>query len=294
MIVRTKLDLSRIARTLGPTVLALLVYDVAITAIWTTGWHRIAINDLPLPLLGSAIAVIVTFRNNAAYSRWWEARTLWGSVVNNSRSFARGVHTFVDDPALRRRLVRMQVAYAAGLRCALLGRPADDTVRANLPAELQEAVLACANLPFAIQGAISAALAGERRAGRLDPIALASLNDCLSDLANAQGGLERIKRTPLPRQYIHFPQIFVALYCLLLPLGLVQDLGLLTPAGSSVVGIMFLALDRIGRDLEDPFEGTVHDVPMLAITRTIEIDLKQAIGHDPVPEKVTERDGVLW
>ena len=116
----------------------------------------------------------------------------------------------------------------------------------------------------------------------------------LSNLANAQGGLERIKKTPLPRQYNQFPQVFVGLYCLLLPIGLVSDLLYLTPIGSTVVGFMFLALDRSGRDLEDPFENTLHDVPMRAITRTIEIDLLQTIGCETILEPIKEHDGVLW
>ena len=84
------------------------------------------------------------------------------------------------------------------------------------------------------------------------------------------------------------------MYCLLLPIGLVQDLGYLTPVGSTVIGFMFLALDRIGRDLEDPFENTLHDVPTAAITRTIEIDLLQTIDDQDLPAPVKVEDGVLW
>jgi putative membrane protein len=127
----------------------------------------------------------------------------------------------------------------------------------------------------------------------MDSLSVTALDRILGDLANAQGGLERIKNTPLPRQFSQLPQIFTRIYCILLPIGLVGDLGISTPIGSTVIGFLFLALDRIGSDLEDPFGNDVHDIPMEAITRTVEIDLLQAIGAEHVPEPVGPRDGVL-
>ena len=294
MITRNRLDLRRIAQHVGRNLLLLLIYDTAITAIYVLGWHRIAINDLPLPLLGSAIAIIVTFRNNAAYGRWWEARGLWGQVVNSSRSLVRSLTAFSDDAAFQQRLVRYQIGYVLALRCSLLGLSSEQPIAPYVPPGVAAGLATYANVPTAIQNLMAQEVAAARRSGGLDTISVSSLEDTFSALANAQGGLERIKKTPLPRQYVQFPQVFVGLYCLLLPIGLVSDLGLLTPIGSTLVGFMFLALDRIGQDLQDPFEGSIHDLPMQAITRTIEIDLLQAIGGSPIPDRITEKDGVLW
>jgi putative membrane protein len=294
MITRRGLDARRIIRYLGPILLFLLAYDAAITAIYVLGWKWVGISDLPLPLLGGAIAIIVTFRNSAAYARWWEARGLWGQIVNNSRNMARAVLTLSDDSGLQTRLVRYQIAYVLALRCSLLGQTPNDTVAPYVPPGLLATLTGKANLPTALQVAMGAEIATARRSFGLDSIGVTALNETLSELANAQGGLERIKRTPLPRQYSHLPRVFVHIYCLLLPIGLVSDLGLLTPLGSTIVGFIFLSLDQTGRDLEDPFEGTIHDIPMLAITRTIEIDLLQTIGASTVPERIAEKDGVLW
>jgi putative membrane protein len=294
MITRDRLDPIRIARRLGRKLFFLLIYDTAVTAVYVLGGHRVGISALPLSLMGSAIAIIVTFRNNASYNRWWEARTLWGQVVNSSRSLVRGLITLSDDVPLRERMTRYQIAYVMALRSSLLGGPQEKAVAAYIPSDMAIGIAAHANTPMAIQNAMAADLATCRRSGTLDAISLSSLEDTLTALANAQGGLERIKRTPLARQYIQFPHVFVGIYCLLLPIGLVADLGLLTPIGSTIVGFMFVALDRIGQDLQDPFEGTVHGLPMQSITRTIEIDLLQAIGGHPIPDRITERDGVLW
>ena len=294
MIISRRLHVRRLAQFLGLPLLLLVVYDAAVTLLYMQGWHWLSVDELPLSLLGTAIALIVTFRNNAAYDRWWEARGLWGLVVNNSRSFARGLLVFIDDRALTARLVRYQIAYVLALRCALLQQAPWADIGDHVPPALLPKLRASANIPNAIHNAIAQELAAARRRGELDTIGAASLDATLLALANAQGGLERIKRTPLPRQYNHFPQVFVALYCVLLPIGLLHDLGIFTAISAPIIGFMFLALDRIGHDLEDPFRNSLHDVPMQAITRTIEIDLLQTIEAGHAPDAISPVDGVLW
>jgi putative membrane protein len=98
----------------------------------------------------------------------------------------------------------------------------------------------------------------------------------------------------MPKQYDYFPQLFVQIYCMLLPLALVTSMGWLTPLGSTLVGFIFLALNQIGRDLEDPFENTVFDVPLTSITVTIEINLRQLLGEKDLPQAVVPVDGVMW
>ncbi len=116
----------------------------------------------------------------------------------------------------------------------------------------------------------------------------------MSELTAALGGAERIKATPMPRQYDFFVMIFVQAYCLLLPVGLVSRLGWFTPLGSTLIGFMFLAMDRIGRSLEDPFNNDVYDVPLTAISTTIEINLRQMLEEAQAPEGVVPVGGILW
>ena len=115
----------------------------------------------------------------------------------------------------------------------------------------------------------------------------------LIDIANAQGGMERIKNTPLPNGFRFFPNLFTRVFCVLLPIALVESLGLATPIGSTLIGLVFLAVLSIGEDLTDPFANSVHDVPLTAMCRTIEIDLLQTAGL-PAPEPLTPDHGVLW
>lgn len=294
MIVQRSVNVRLLLVAIGPQLLALLIYDIVVTYLYMVqGWERIGQDNLPLPLVGTAVALVVTLRNNAAYARWWEGRLLWGQIVNDSRSFVRGLIALTRDVPLQIRLTRHQVAYTQALRSHLLRVAPWDEIGRFLPPETMRRVRDAANVPLALQTDIADRLGDARAAGLVDAISMTALNTSLSALASAQGGLERIKNTPLPRQYSQFPRIFVRVFCLLLPLGLVHDLGYFTPLGSALVGFMFLALDQVGIDLEDPFEGRLHDVPMQAITRAIEVDLHQMIGHLSEPPPVDVKKGVL-
>ena len=150
------------------------------------------------------------------------------------------------------------------------------------------------NIPLAIQRSIAAIVARCHQRGWIDNIRWASLDRTLGALMDSQGASERIKNTPMPRMYDNFIRVFINAYCILLPLGLVASLKLWTPLGSTLAGFMFLALDKLGRDLEAPFENCAHDIALTAITRTIEINLKQMLGEKNVPEPLAAVDGVLW
>ena len=304
MIVPSGPQLARMIRYIGLPLAALFAWDIAIVVFYKLlHWEWVGSRHIPLALYGSAIGVIVGFRNNSAYARWWEARGLWGQIVNNSRSFAREVTSFLhtsnpeDDAALlalEQSLIHHQIAWVHALRQRLRGLPPWDVLNPLLPAVEIASLQGERNIPFAIQRQISALLREARTLGWLNPQELQSLDQTLNDLVNAQGGAERIKNTPLPKQYDYFPMLFVQIYCLLLPIGMVENLGWFTPLGSTLVGFMFLALDKIGRDLEDPFENTIYDLPLTSISSTIETDLRQALGELALPAPVAAVDGVLW
>ena len=293
MIVARAINPLRILRAVGRPLAVLLVYDLSVTLLYVWfGQRWVGINDLPLALLGSALAIIVGLRNNNAYARWWEARTLWGRAVNNSRSLARAALTFLPPPTVTT-VVHLQIAWAFALRRALLRQSAWDDIATLIPAEAETRLRQAVNLPTAIQAEIGRLLALPDRTDIARSVQIGALDQTLTALADAQGGLERIKNTPLPRQFEQFPRVFVLIYGLLLPVGLVHDLGIMTPIGSTVIGAAFYLLDQIGRDIEDPFAGGIHDVAMGAITRTIEIDLRQMLGETDVPRPVEPIDGIL-
>lgn len=112
-------------------------------------------------------------------------------------------------------------------------------------------------------------------------------------MTSTLGGCERIRSTPLPRLYDYFPEIFIYLYCLIMPLSVVQDVGLMTPVFTGEVPFTFLAGNRIGKNLEDPFDSITYGTPMLALSRAMEINPREQLGEARIPAGVEATDGVL-
>jgi len=306
MIVFKTGNLKTLSTYVGRRLAILFAFDVAIAAAYVFGgWKWLALPDIPLSIFGGVIGVLAGFRNTSAYARWWEARTIWGSIVNSSRSFAREVLSMVAVPEdapetenelrdVKRRLVLLQIAYVHALRNQLRGTPPWPELAGLVNEEEVERLEGCDNVPLAIQQTIASLVASCHARGWIDTMRWVSLDRTLSALMDCQGASERIKNTPMPRMYDLFIKLFINVYCLLLPFGMVQRLQLLTPFGSTLVGFVFLALDQIGRDLETPFENLPHDVALTAISRTIEINLKQMLGEQKVPEPLAPVDGILW
>lgn len=276
MLVPGHAHVSHLWRYVSGPLLVLFGWDVLVTAAWyltQSRWDTFP--ALPLTLFGTAVAIYLSFRNATAYARWWEARTLWGSMVNCSRTLVREARTLLDNRILADEISYRQIAYVHALRLHLRRQLGLNELSGLLAEEELEHLRNVANAPNAIV----------LRTGELlgsaapDSITRAAFAKTLADISNAQGGMERIKNTPLPQQYSVYPVVFTHIFCALLPFGLVEQLGLLTPLGSTVAGILFLGLLQSGNDLQNPFEDGVNDVPMSSMTRGIEIDLRDTIGE---------------
>ncbi len=273
---------------------ALFFWDLAVTIFYFMSPFRAP--ALPLTIFGTALALILGFRVNSAYQRWWEGRILWGAMVNVSRSFTRAVLAFLPNRAevapLRTMLVERHMAYVHALRCQLRRQdPAPDIRRLLGDGELPE--LGRRNPANGLLDGSDRRIAEALGRGWIDTIQQSRLEAMMVDMSNAQGGLERLKNTPLPAQYRSFPKFFTRLFCILLPIGLVETLGVATPVGSAVAGFMYLAVLQIGDDLVDPFANSIHDLPLCSITTTIEADLCDAIGRPP-PPPTQPVNGILW
>ena len=297
MILDASPRLAQVIREVWRPLTVLFVWDVAVTVFY---WHTpFRAPALPLTLFGTVLALFLGFRDNSAYARWWESRGLWGLMINASRNLTREALAFIDrgdDPWARdlaRSIALRQVAYVHTLRNQLRRLPPSQRARRFLSAAETAEFEDRTNPANGVLDGTARRIAEAKTAGLIDTIQQTQMEAVLVDIANAQGGMERIKNTPLPNQYRFFPAFFTRLFCMLLPIGLVETLGLATPIGSTVAGLMFLAALAVGDDLVDPFANTVHDVPLSAMCRTIEIDLLQAIGDD-APEPMKPVKGVLW
>ncbi|WP_214349505.1 bestrophin family protein [Pseudomonas congelans] len=279
------LCISRTVTYVGWSLFWLLLWDVAVTMdFMLIQGAGIDLPLMPLTLLCSALIVLISFRNTSAYNRWWEARTLWGAMVNSSRSYGRQVLTLIEGNIeghadergnpVKEVLFNRHVAYLRALRAHLKG----DVSKARLEGLLSDSEIQRAqesnNFPNDILNGSAAMISEEFAGGRIDSIRLARLESTMVELSNCQGGMERIANTPLPYPYVYFPRLFSTLFCIIMPLSMVTTLGWFTPAISTVVGCMLLAMDRIGTDLQAPFGASQHRIRMEDLCNTIEKNLR--------------------
>ena len=257
-------------------------------------------------VFSTALSIFLVFRFNEAYERWWEARKLWGTLVNASRDLGRQVLTLLDEERVRSegaRLIHGQIAFAHALRIRL--REGDSAAgRADCGRELRrllpgeaESLLAMQNIPTGLlkrQGALLAELL-DRSTG--DRVLLARFDETLTQLSGVQGACERIKNTVFPNAVTRITQLLVwglVVLLLIATVGPEGRGGIAATIAACTMAMGYVWIDSLGRSLVDPFDRTPNDVPMTALSTTIERDLREMLGESDLPEPVEPVDGVLW
>lgn len=242
------------------------------------------LSTVPFSLIGIALAVFLAFRNNASYDRYWEGRKLWGQLLNESRSLVREALTLVNGDATNagntraRALVNMLCALPHALRHQLRHTdPQNDLARHLAPALLAR-VLASRFRPMTLVLCASEWVRSEAREGRLDSYAVLAFERNLNGLSDVIGGCERIASTPLPFAYTVMIHRTVYFFCALLPFGLVDSIGALTPIFAVFVAYAFMAHEAIASQIEDPFGTEDNDLALATMSTYIEAALHDLLG----------------
>ncbi|CAH3302504.1 hypothetical protein AI2602V1_2540 [Citrobacter freundii] len=266
----------------------LLNFLLSIAVIIMLPWYTmlgIKFTLAPFSILGVAIAIFLGFRNNACYSRYVEARHLWGQLMIASRSLLREVKTTLPDDAELGQFVRLQIAFAHCLRMTLRRNPQAKPLAKYLSEKDLQTVFAAQSPANRILLLMGEWLAVRRRNGQLSDILFHSLNNRLNDMSAVLAGCERIANTPVPFAYTLILHRTVYLFCIMLPFALVVDLHYMTPFISVLISYTFISLDTLAEELEDPFGTENNDLPLDAICNAIEIDLLQMNDETNVPAK---------
>lgn len=319
-------------------------------AIWTSvvyvlyefvGLKFLRLPFLPIATIGTAVAFYVGFKNNASYDRFWEARKIWGGIVNESRSWTVDVLAYVlpqddeESQEIRRRLIHRQLAWINALRLQLrrnsrfmkadahpktaqrlrnhathMRNDWDEEVGPFLEASEHTRLKTLVNPATHLLNAQAQELKELVKDKRLDLFHQIALMEIVRELFALQGKCERIKNTPFPRQYAEFSRWFTRALVVLMPCGLLsvfpeqllaaQEGGLsvlhLLPFlfSASLIAWVFVTMEAIGDASEDPFERSINDVPMNALCRAIERDLRQLLGESEVPEVESPIDDILY
>ena len=286
-----------------PRISKVLLFNILLATLVTVThgdlFHtKITLTAIPFSLIGLPLAIFLGFRNTAAYDRYWEARKLWGELVLRSRNLARQCLTLIDDPApgaedLRPRMIRRAGAFCHALRLQL--RAAGDVrdIQALLPEGEWAQVADSSNRPNAIMMKLGADLGACRRAGLANPNSVVEIDATLSAMTSAAACCERISNTPVPFSYTLLLHRTAYLYCFLLPFGLVDTLGFMTPVVVAIVAYTFFGLDALGDEIEEPFGLLPNDLALDAMCRSIEISLREALGEADLPPPLEAVDYCL-
>jgi len=265
--------LGRVALFGGVAVLVWLASRMSLRVTTPVGVHEVA---------GAVIALILAFRTNTAYARFWEGRILWGAIVNASRNLSRLVEAHAAPPADEARAVSSWiVAFAHATRTGLRGQEAGAEIRTLVPeadfAELRlapHAALFCA-------GRLSRSVRALAEQGRLDPMMRARAEGLVADLVDYLGACERIRKTPTPAGYVLLARRAIVILLATLPAALVESAGAYAILTTVLVAYPVLLIEALANELDNPFGHDGNDLPLSRICQTIEADLLGAAQEIP-------------
>jgi len=279
-----------------PQVLYTVLLSIAIVIAEHWGFAlQFSPNPAYLTLLGLTLAIFLGFRNTVAYQRWWDGRALWGDLIIASRDLARQTLNFMPDlpQPQRRQLLYDIIAFVQALRHHLRGTAADEDLQVWLQPAACARVLTASNRPNAVLAAMGEDYVRCARDSGLDNMLLCAMDKQISHLSRVLGSCERIRNTPIPFAYILLLHRTVHIYCFILPFCLISSLGWFTPIAVGILAYTFFGLDAIGTQIEDPFDLLPNDLPLDALSRTIEINLREMLGESELPAPLEPKDDVL-
>lgn len=295
--------------------------------------HWIAIPWTVVALLGTATAFIVGFKNTQTYNRTWEARQIWGAIVNSSRSWGAMSRDVISDKTKSKELIYRHFAWLTALRYQMRDSRAWETSSKSynreyqqyyqiperetsleselikyLPKEEIDALLKTKNRATQLLARQSKLLRELYDAGQMDSHQYIEMQKTLNEFFEHQGKSERIKNFPYPRQFASINTFFIRLFCFLLPFGMLLEFQKLNDyvegsmkghmvwlvlPFSVLISWVYTSLEQVGESTENPFEGSANDVPISQISRTIEIDLREMLGETDLPEAVTPVNNIV-
>ncbi|SDA23922.1 putative membrane protein [Methylobacterium sp. UNC378MF] len=288
MIVRTRPNLLTLLFTLRGSILPRVapklagIVAVSCAVVWAESrWPElfpITAGVTPFTVVGLALSIFLSFRNNACYERWWEARKHWGNLIGEVRNLARALPALLPEREAAVQLRRLS-AFAHGLHARL--RNLDEAAAVDRMSPGSD--LSGPNPTDSVLAAITRDLAFLTRGGQLSDIQFGILEARIDALSGVHTACERLANTPLPFAYTLLVYRTAWLYCLLLPVGLTGSLGWATPVVVALVAYTFFGLDALGDELEEPFGTEPNDLPLDALVRAVDRIVHHALG-EPMPE----------
>jgi putative membrane protein len=265
---------------IAPQLLWTLAFAVLVTVLHgqVLAW-KIPLNFVPFSLIGLTLAIFLGFRNSTSYNRYWEARIFWGSLLVECRALVRQALTLVDAPAEAPVLGHRLIALVHALRHQLRRTDAMPDLARLLSTQEMERVRAARFRPALLLLMASEWLRDMRVRGAVSPPLVQAMEGSLGLVGAAVGGCERIANTPIPFTYSVIIHRTIYIYCILLPFGLVDAIGPMTPVIVAFIAYTFFALEALGSELEEPFGMESNDLALDTLCWTIEASVRETLGE---------------
>jgi putative membrane protein len=247
------------------------------------------VNATPFTLLGLSLSIFMSFRNNACYDRWYEARKAWGDVLVHIRSVIRETQV-IRESVQRKPLLLNLCGFAHALNARLRRESEAAASRAWITPQHHAQV---PDYSGRILQQVGQQCSDLQQSGELSEWRYMLLANHLTSLTQAQAVCERIKNTPLPFPYTLLLHRTIYLFCILLPFAMAEPLGWLTPLFTAIVSYTFFGLDAIADELEDPFGRDENDLATDSLVRTVERDILSELGVIDLPPMLLPVDYVL-
>lgn len=260
---------------LFPRIAAIALVGVGAAVLFgATGFK---VSPLAHTLIGAALGLLLVFRTNASYDRFWEGRKLLGMIVNRSRDLMRQVATYIDDADARALLRRRTVAMAAIIH-QMLRRETDlGALGEKITADERAALEPLRARQIVMATWISARLRALADDGKLGEQRLYAMDQNLTAIIDQLGGAERIMKTPVPFAYAQHIRTFVSFFCVTVPFAMVDTMRWYTPLAAALLAFALFGIEEIGIEIEDPFGYDDNDLPLDAILDTIDRDTQTIV-----------------
>ncbi|MEG2077166.1 bestrophin family ion channel [Chryseobacterium sp.] len=268
-------------KILFPTMILMAIYSYGIQYLEVEYLHlteksKVSNVGLIHSLLGFVLSLLLVFRTNTAYDRWWEGRKLWGKLVNDTRNFAVKINIILEDDRKSADQISRYLKYFPHFLAKHLSQ---ESTRLALDEDYSEIEKSLKNHgPTDLVVLLTHKLFQLKKAGKISDLEMLYLDTQLTGFLDVCGGCERIKNTPIPYSYSSFIKKFIILYVLALPIAYVINLGLFMIPLTVFVYYVLMSLELIAEEIEDPFNNDENDIPMETIAQNIEKNVHQIMG----------------
>ncbi len=299
MYVKESFSIARLLRGIWREVLLITMYAALVFYLYQYHqWQFLAFPISIISILGTSLSLLLGFRTNSAYDRWWEARHIWGAITNDSRTLVRQTLSFIEaspteQKNIAQNVAHLQIAWCYALNYTLRRLPVLSQASFHMTADEMEFVKKHDNIPNGILLLMQNHITEAFQQGQIDHILFQSIDDTFRRLCDAMGKAERIKNTTFPTQYSFFVHFTILIFTIILPMGLIESIGRIAIPITFVISFLFLYIESIAYVMQNPFENNPNDIPMTSICRNIEINLLEMVGETNIPEKLQPKDGYI-